>query len=68
MKINPLNPLYLKGFNDAEVASREKYIEQIEQRLNNLQKMDGIGPKTMEKVAEAFGLEYEWKTVKRVKE
>lgn len=67
MEFNPLNPLYLKGFNDGEKASRKKSIEHFEKGIDALQKMEGIGPKTMEKVAEAFGLEYEWKTVEKVK-
>ncbi|WP_078428787.1 helix-hairpin-helix domain-containing protein [Alkalihalobacterium alkalinitrilicum] len=63
MKMNPLNPLYLKGFNDgAEVGKREMkdaMVDHFIERLENLYKVPGIGEKTIQKIIKALDLPVE---------
>lgn len=54
LKINPLDPIYLKGFNDGtkngEKQALEKFYNFIVDRMNTIQEVEGIGEKTAWKI------------------
>lgn len=53
-KINPLNPVYLKGFNDGskhgEQQALEKFHHFITDRMATLEEIPGVGEKTAWKI------------------
>ena len=55
MKINPLNPMYMTGFNDGKRAA----VNEFAKRFEELQNTKGIGPKTIEKMIEVMRLPVE---------
>jgi hypothetical protein len=55
MEINPLNPLYLKGFHDGKRAAINEFCD----RFERLQQTKGIGEKTMRKMVEVMNLPLE---------
>lgn len=69
MKITPFNPLYLKGFNDGRKAGiqegKEATIDHFIIGFEKLQKVKGIGPKTIQKMIEAMELPIEEKKVEK---
>lgn len=54
MKINPLDPIYMKGFNDGmktgEKQALEKFYNFIVDRMSTIQEVEGIGEKTAWKI------------------
>ncbi|MEK3887746.1 hypothetical protein [Bacillus sp. FSL K6-3431] len=60
MQINPLDPVYLKGFNAGRKLGRKDAVDHFEARLMTLEQVPGIGIKTAVKVKEYFeGVEKE---------
>lgn len=53
-KISPLDPVYLKGFNDGmkegEKQALEKFYNFIVDRMNTLEEIEGVGEKTAWKI------------------
>lgn len=50
--MNPLNPIYLKGFNDG----KREAVKEFARRFEQLQHVKGIGPKTIQKMVEVMQL------------
>lgn len=54
MKINNLDPKYMKGFNDGVKHGEEKSLDKIgvfiNEKILTIDQVDGIGKKTAEKI------------------
>lgn len=54
MKVSPLDPIYLKGFNDGtkhgEKQALEKFYNFITERMDTIEKVEGIGERTAWKI------------------
>lgn len=48
--MNPLDPAYMKGFNDGQKEAVTKFHDFLTERMESLITVDGIGKKTVEKV------------------
>ncbi|WP_209121537.1 hypothetical protein [Alkalihalobacillus sp. BA299] len=56
MKIDPLNPIYLKGFNDGYEAGKKVAVDYFADGFEKLQNTKGVGEKTIRKMIKAMDL------------
>lgn len=56
MKINPLNPFYMKGYNDGFEDGKKRAVEHFAEKFEKLQNTKGIGEKTIRKMIEVMEL------------
>lgn len=58
VKINPLDPNYMKGFNDGVTHGKKetfnKFTDYLMERLRTLGEIEGIGEKTIWKIHKHF--------------
>ena len=55
-KIDPLNPLYFKGYSKGFEDGKKAVINHFSERFENLQQTKGFGEKTLMKIIEALDL------------
>lgn len=61
MKLNPLDPHYMKGYNDGFEAGKKRAVDHFAEGFEKLQNTKGFGEKTIIKMIEAMGLPVEVK-------
>lgn len=61
MKINPLDPVYMKGYNDGFEAGKRRAVDHFAEGFEKLQNTKGFGEKTIRKMIEAMELPVEVK-------
>ncbi|MBU8908537.1 hypothetical protein [Desertibacillus haloalkaliphilus] len=54
-KVDPLDPMYMKGYNDGKLAA----VKGFARRFKKLQQTKGIGDKTIQKMVEVMELPIE---------
>ena len=55
-KIDPLNPMYFKGYRKGFDDGKKAVINHFSERFENLQQKKGFGEKTLIKIIEALDL------------